>query len=235
MDKIKKKYILCRLCGINLLSVLFGAAIIIFLSRITGMSLLLLNEEAFTPWCSYGMETVIFLWLYWIMFEFYKLHKEAIKVLPYRKTELFGVWVTSFKIISVFRVLFNAIGMVEEMEYCFSPYLISGKQTRELMLQCIGDTVFILFSASLDIIIFSLLIYKTMTFIENHRADAAFYIYIGIITVLCIIFGTVKSAAAAFIPMTKAAVIVYAVLFAASLIAGDIVISKLKKKIGENQ
>lgn len=235
MDKIKKKYILCRLCGINLVSVLYGAAIIIFLSRITGMSLLLLSEDAFTPWFSYGMETVILLWLYWIMLEFYRQHKEAVKVLPYRKTELFGVWVTFFKIISVFRVLFNAIGMVEEMEYCFSPYLISGKQIRELMLQCAGNAVFILFSASLDIIFVSLFIYKTMNFIENHRSDAAFYIYMGIITVLCIIFGTVKSAAAAFIPMTKAAVIVYAVLFAASLIAGDTIISKIKKKIGENK
>lgn len=235
MDKIKKKYILCRLCGINLVSVLYGAAIIIFLSRITGMSLMLLSEESFLPWFSYGIETVIFIWLYWIMFEFYRQHKEAVKVLPYRKTELFGVWVTFFKIISVFRVLFNAIGMVEEMVYCFSPYLISGKQMQELVLQCIGDAVFILFSANLDIIIFSLLIYITMNFIENHRADAAFYIYIGIITVLCIIFGTVKSAAAAFIPMTAVSVTIYSVLFAASLIAGDIIILKLKKKIEENK
>ncbi|MGN1101515.1 MAG: hypothetical protein ACI4RG_04925, partial [Huintestinicola sp.] len=65
MNRIKKKYALCKLCGINLLTVIFGAGLV-YLSKILGMTLLLINEDAFEPWGSYGMELLCYFWLFWI-------------------------------------------------------------------------------------------------------------------------------------------------------------------------
>lgn len=228
MNRIKKKYALCKLCGINLLTVIFGAAIVVYLSKIMGMAILIIDEDAFGPWgLFYGMELLCYLWLFWIMFEFYRQHIEAVKVLPYRKHELFGMWINVLKILTVFRVIFQAIGMREEMEYCFSPYLIYGKSTSEVALQCARGGIFILLNAGIDMIVLFLLIYKLMNFVENNRSNRAFYIYVGIQAVLCIILGIAKSAAVRFIPMTWPTVIACAVLFAASLIISDIIISKL--------
>ena len=226
MNKIKKKYALCKLCGINLLTVIFGAGLV-YLSKIMGMAILLINEEAFEPWGSCGMELLCFLWLFWIMFDFYRQHIAAVKVLPYRKQELFGMWINVLKILTVFRVIFQAIGMREEMEYCFSPYLIYGKSISEVALQCAEGGIMILLNAGIDMIILSLLIYKLMNFVENNRSNRAFYIYVGIQSVLCIILGIVEAAAVRFIPMTWSTVITCAVLFAALLIVSDIIISKL--------
>ena len=227
MNMIKKKYALCKLCGINLLTVILGAAAVVYLSKIMGMGILLINEDAFEPWALYGMELLYFYWLFWIMFEFYRQHIAAVKVLPYRKQELFGMWINVLKILTVFRVIFQAIGMREEMEYCFSPYLIYGKSISEVALQCAGGGIFILLNAGIDMIVLSLLIYKLMNFVENNRSNRAFYIYVGIQAVLCIILGIVKAAAIRFIPMTWSTVITCAVLFAALLIVSDIIISKL--------
>ena len=226
MNMIKKKYALCKLCGINLLTVILGAGLV-YSSKIMGMAILIINEEACKPWGSYGMELLCFLWLFWIMFDFYRQHIAAVKVLPYRKQELFGMWINVLKLLTVCRVISQAIGMREEMEYCFSPYLIYGKSISEVALQCIGDGVFILLNAGIDMIVLSLLIYKLMNFVEKNRSNRAFYIYVGIQSVLCIILGIVKAAAIRFIPMTWSTVIACAVLFAALLIVSDIIISKL--------
>lgn len=233
MNRIKKKYALCKLCGINLLTVILGAGLV-FLSKIMGMVILLINEVNFEPWGLYGMELLCFYWLFWVMFEFYRQHIAAVKVLPYRKQELFGMWINELKILTVFRVIFQAIGMREEMEYCFSPYLIFGKSTSEVALQCMGDGVFILLDAGIDMIVLFLLIYKLMTFVENNRSNRAFYIYVSIQAVLCIILGIVKAAAVRFIPMTRPTVIACAVLFAVSLVISDIIISKLTLRCNTN-
>lgn len=229
MNKIKKKYALCKLCGINLLTVILGAGLV-YLSKIMGMAILLINEEAFEPWGSYGMELLCFLWLFWIMFDFYRQHIAAVKVLPYRKQELFGMWINVLKLLTVCRVISQAIGMREEMEYCFSPSLILGKSISEVALQCAEGGIMILLNAGIDMIILSLLIYKLMNFVENNRSNRAFYIYVGIQSVLCIILGIVEAAAVRFIPMTWSTVIACAVLFAASLVILDIVISKLIRR-----
>lgn len=227
MDKIKRKIRLYKLCGINIFTLIFCLAVAVFMSKVLGMSLVILNEQFFHLWFLYGEDTLMYFLLFWLLFDFYRKNIRNLQFPPYPREEMLGAWLNILKILIGVRVIFQTIGIKEEMQFFLMCYETGSDR---LILLCIGYAVIIMLGAVLDMSFLSLAIYSMMKSAEKYRSDKKFYIYVFVISVLCIVWGLIGSAAVRFIPLTLASVIVYAVLFIIGLIASDIVVSNILKR-----
>ena len=228
---MKKKYALYKLCGFNLLYIFF-AVFTFWGFQPSGMFLSFVRDAEIADLMPFIMNFLIMPYLivisYCCVFMFYYLHKNALDVLPYKKTDIFRAIFRMAGILLLLVMISKSVGLTRQLEYAFmlSPYYNNIFESEIQQILCWMSIIAEAMTGALFTVFFTSYIMR--------RSFSSVYAYV----VTCIIAGVILSLPCAlivtaikYIPLNIISIIFFAVFIIAEFIAVHLFYKKEEAKL----